>query len=168
MKIIAEKDARIRELEALLGGLELQPKQATVDHEVAEPAYKAAVSTIGRGHKTYNGYCSKATLDGAMLTYAIEYVKARCSGCSLPVCPKETARFVDTVSKNQSIVRAAMKAFPDYSFEHPVKKDELVHAPSYGMWKAVDRMVDFEWGDVEGYAPETKYGNKAFAKLTAK
>lgn len=172
MKIIAEKDARIRELEELLGNLELrrdaEPRPAAVDHQVAEAAYKEAVSTVGRGHKTYNSYCSKATLDGAMLAYAMEYAKARSAGCSLEVCPKEVSRFVDDASQNQSIVRAAMKAFPEYSFEHPLKKDEFVYAPSYGMWRAVDRMMAFEWGDAEGFTPQTKYGTKAYTKLTAK
>jgi hypothetical protein len=166
MQALAQKDARIKELEALLGNLELKPKAPAVDHAVAEAAYKEAVSTIGRSGKTYNGYGNKGTLDGAMLTYAIEFVKAHNAGCSLPMCPKEVARFADAVSQDTRAVKFAMKAYPEYSFPHPLKKDTFVHAPSYGMWKAIAKVIDFEWGDAEGFSPQTKYGTAAFNKAS--
>lgn len=168
MQSLAEKDARIKELEDLLGGMELAPKQPAVDHAVAEAAYKKGVSTIGRSGKTYSAYANKGTLDGAMLAYAIEYVKAHNAGCSLSVCPKEIARFADAASLQSSAITFAMKAYPDYSFPHHLKKDVFVYAPSYGMWKAVAKIMDFEWGDAEGFSPQTKYGKTAYNKVVAK
>lgn len=162
---VADKDARIKELEALLAGMQLK-----VDHKAAEAAYKAAVTASGvpRGARTYNGYRSKGTLDGAMLVYAIEFVKAHSLGSGLEVSPHEVARFVDTISRNVNSVQAAMKTFPEYTAAHPTKENELVHAPSYGMWRGLSRMVDFEWGDADGYVVESKYAKKAFDKLGAK
>ena len=168
MQALAEKDARIKELEALLGGMELQPKAPSVDHAVAEAAYKKAVSTVGRSASSYNSYGRKGALDGAMLTYAIEYVKAHNAGCSLAVCPKEVARFADAVSQDARSVRFAMKAYPEYSFPHPTKDATFVLTPSYGMWKAVAKVIDFEWGDAEGFSPQTKYGTAAFRKASKK
>ena len=169
MQTLAQKDARIKELEALLEGMDLgQPKPASVDHAAAETAYKAGVSTIGRSGATYSDYSNKGTLDGAMLMYAIEYVKAHNAGCSLPVCPKEIARFADAVSQETRSVKFAMKAYPEYSFPHPLKKDAFVYTPSYGMWKAIAKIIDFEWGDAEGFSPQTKYGTSAFKKATKK
>lgn len=168
MQALAQKDARIKELEALLAGMDIRPKAPAVDHAVAEAAYKKAVSTIGRSGKTYNVYASKGTLDGAMLTYAIEYVKAHNAGCSLPVCPKEIARFADAVSRDTRSVMFALKAYPEYSFPHPSKDATFVFTPSYGMWKAVAKVIDFEWGDAEGFSPQTKYGTNAFNKVTGK